>query len=110
MFARPPDTDTVTIHVDGAPVAARAGDSVAAALIAAGIVATRTTPVSDSPRGPYCMMGVCFECLMVIDGIASRQACLTPVREGMRVERQRGARPLDIPPLEKPPLEKGDAA
>lgn len=95
MFARPPDASSVTIHVDGAPVTARPGDSVAAALIAAGIVATRTTPVSDSPRGPYCMMGVCFECLMVIDGVASRQACLTPVRDGMRVERQRGARPLD---------------
>lgn len=98
MFARPPDASPdsfgLTIHFDGAPVAARAGDSVAAALLAAGIVATRTTPVSNAPRGPYCMMGVCFECLMVIDGVASRQACLTPVREGMRVERQHGARTL----------------
>ena len=98
MFARPPDASPdrlgVTIHFDGAPIAARAGDSVAAALLAAGIVATRTTPVSDAPRGPYCMMGVCFDCLMVIDGVASRQACLTPVREGMRVERQHGARAL----------------
>jgi predicted molibdopterin-dependent oxidoreductase YjgC len=96
MFVRPPDADdAVTILLDGAPIAARAGDSVAAALLAAGIIATRTTPVSGAPRGPYCMMGACFECLMVIDGVASRQACLTPVREGMRVERQRGARPLD---------------
>lgn len=100
MFARPPDGSPVTIVVDGAPVAARAGDSVAAALIAAGIVATRTTPVSDSPRGPYCMMGVCFDCLMVIDGVASRQACLTPVRDGLRVERQHGARPLDPSPFD----------
>jgi predicted molibdopterin-dependent oxidoreductase YjgC len=99
MFARPPDssksdTSSVTIHCDGTAIRARSGDSVAAALLAAGIVATRTTPVSDAPRGPYCMMGVCFDCLMVIDGVASRQACLTPVRDGMRVERQHGARTL----------------
>jgi predicted molibdopterin-dependent oxidoreductase YjgC len=94
MFARPPDSRTVTIDFEDTKVSARAGDSVAAALLAAGVVATRTTPVSNAPRGPYCMMGVCFECLMVIDGIASRQACLTPVREGMRVERQHGARAL----------------
>ena len=98
MFARPPEGNAVTIAVDGAPVSARAGDSVAAALLAAGIVATRTTPVSDAPRGPYCMMGVCFECLMVIDGVASRQACLVPVREGLRVERQHGARALGEAP------------
>jgi predicted molibdopterin-dependent oxidoreductase YjgC len=97
MFARPRDSknaSSVTIHFDGTPIAARAGDSVAAALLAAGVLATRTTAVSDAPRGPYCMMGVCFDCLMVIDGVASRQACLTPVREGMRVERQLGARAL----------------
>jgi hypothetical protein len=97
MFARPPDppsSASVTILFDGTPVAAHQGDSVAAALIAAGVVATRTTPVSDAARGPYCMMGVCFDCLMVIDGVGGRQACLTPVRDGMRVERQHGAREL----------------
>ena len=50
--------------------------------------------MSGAPRAPYCMMGVCFDCLMTIDGVASRQACLVPVREGMRIERQRGARTL----------------
>lgn len=73
---------------------AREGDSVAAALLAAGLAITRTTPVTGAPRGPYCMMGACFDCLAVIDGVASRQACLTPVREGLRVERQHGARDL----------------
>jgi D-hydroxyproline dehydrogenase subunit gamma len=56
--------------------------------------ATRTTPVSGSPRAPYCMMGVCFECLMEIDGIANRQACMVRVRPGMRITRQQGARML----------------
>jgi D-hydroxyproline dehydrogenase subunit gamma len=82
----------VALTVDGKPISARAGDTVAAALLAAGIDHTRTTPVSGAPRAPYCMMGVCFECLMSIDGVGSRQACLVPVRDGMQVETQRGKR------------------
>jgi predicted molibdopterin-dependent oxidoreductase YjgC len=94
MFQRLPDPEatTVTISVDGRPVAARAGDSVAAALLGAGILACRTTPVSGAPRAPYCLMGVCFECLVAIDGQGSRQACLVPVREGMAVKTQEGRR------------------
>jgi len=84
----------VTIAVDGLSVPARAGETVAAALIAAGFWAFRTTGVSGSARGPYCMMGVCFDCLVAIDGVGSRQACLVPVREGMRIETQRGRRPV----------------
>lgn len=95
MFERPAsDGPVVTILVDGRPVVAREGDSVAAALLAAGLAITRTTPVGGAPRGPYCMMGACFDCLAVIDGIASRQACMTTVREGMRVDRQDGPRDL----------------
>ena len=96
MFARPPDESTarVTIVVDGARVEARSGDSVAAALLAAGIAATRTTPVTGSPRGPWCLMGACFDCLCVIDAEPSRQACLVAVRDGMTVETQRGPRDL----------------
>jgi D-hydroxyproline dehydrogenase subunit gamma len=82
----------VVISVDGARVTAQAGDSVAAALLAAGFTPTRTTPVSGAPRAPYCMMGVCFECLVTVDDIGNRQGCLIPVREGMRVETQKGKR------------------
>jgi hypothetical protein len=82
----------ITVFVEGAPVAVRAGDTAAVAAMLAGVTATRLSPVSNRPRAPYCMMGVCFECLMVIDGEPSRQACLEPVREGMRIEVQRGAR------------------
>ena len=77
---------------EGRPLEARAGDTVAAALLAAGVLQFRDTPVSGAPRGPWCMMGACFDCLVEIDGVASRQACLTPVADGMRVRRQRGAR------------------
>jgi predicted molibdopterin-dependent oxidoreductase YjgC len=94
MFQRLPDDKfrAVTLSVDGKAVTAGAADSVAAALIAAGIVPFRTTPVSGAPRAPYCMMGVCFDCLVTIDGVGNRQACLVRVRDGMRIETQHGKR------------------
>jgi D-hydroxyproline dehydrogenase subunit gamma len=94
MFQRLPEAGaaTLAIEVDGRRVAARAGDSVAAALLAVGHAICRTTPVTGAPRAPYCMMGVCFECLMTIDGVGNRQACLVRVAEGMRIETQAGAR------------------
>lgn len=96
MFRRPPEDARATVRFsfDGAAVEAREGDSVAAALLAAGLGTCRTTPVSGVPRAPYCMMGVCFDCLVVIDGVGNRQACLVPVRDGMAVESQRGKREL----------------
>jgi predicted molibdopterin-dependent oxidoreductase YjgC len=94
MYQRLPDVAgaNVTITVDGAPVRAQAGDTVAAALLGAGYDHCRTTPVSGAPRAPYCMMGVCFECLVTIDGVGNRQGCLVRVRDGMAVELQRGKR------------------
>ncbi|MGA3399387.1 MAG: (2Fe-2S)-binding protein [Acetobacteraceae bacterium] len=97
MFNRP-DTATLTIYLDGAPLSAREGDSVAAALLSHGIHTTRHTPISGAPRGPYCMMGACFECLAVVDGTPGVQTCLAPVRDGMRIEHQHGARSLSDPP------------
>jgi predicted molibdopterin-dependent oxidoreductase YjgC len=93
MLTRPGPGD-LTIWFDGAAIPARTGDSVAIALLAAGVTTTRTTPVSNAPRGPFCMMGACFECLAVVDGRANVQTCMTPVRDGMRVERQEGARTI----------------
>lgn len=95
MLTRP-DADGLTFTYDGRVVRARAGDSIAAALLAAGIHVTRGTPVSGAPRGPYCMMGACFECLAVVDGAPSVQTCMTEVKDGMRVERQDGARGLAV--------------
>jgi predicted molibdopterin-dependent oxidoreductase YjgC len=95
MFARLPEADAaprICLTVDGSSVRARQGDSVAAALLAAGYAHCRTTPIGGGKRAPYCMMGVCFECLVTIDGVGNRQGCLTPVREGMRVELQHGKR------------------
>jgi predicted molibdopterin-dependent oxidoreductase YjgC len=98
MFRRLPDAEgkRVPFTIDGRPATARAGDTVAAALLANGVEVCRTTPVSGAPRAPYCMMGVCFECLVTVDGIGNRQGCLVPVEEGMRVETQHGPRSLDV--------------
>lgn len=93
MFKRLADTGmAVAITVDGKAVGARSGDTVASALLAAGIDHCRTTPVTGAPRAPYCLMGVCFECLVTVDGVGSRQGCLVPVRDGMNVETQIGKR------------------
>jgi D-hydroxyproline dehydrogenase subunit gamma len=94
MFRRLPDAggDTVVLSVDGKTLTARAGDSVAAALLAAGLLVCRTSAVSGAPRAPYCLMGVCFECLLAIDGRQNRQACLVEVADGMRIETQAGKR------------------
>lgn len=85
------DAETVTVDIEGDTVAVPRGQSVAAAVLAHGLTWTRRTPITDSPRAPLCMMGVCFDCLMEIDGIANRQACLISVAEGMRIRRQLGS-------------------
>jgi predicted molibdopterin-dependent oxidoreductase YjgC len=76
----------LTIVVDGAPVRAAPGETVAAALLAAGIGAFRLTPRTGAPRGLYCGMGACFDCLVTIDGAHNQQACLAIVAEGMTVD------------------------
>lgn len=93
MFKRLGDAGaTLTLKVDGRSIRARIGDTVAAAMLAAGIDHCRTTPVSGQARAPYCLMGVCFDCLVMVDGVGNRQGCLVPVREGMVIETQQGKR------------------
>jgi D-hydroxyproline dehydrogenase subunit gamma len=86
MFRRlhePPAT--VTIFLDDAKLSVAAGDSVAATLLNAGVTVFRAAPRRGSPRGPHCMIGNCYDCLVEIDGLPYRQACLTTVAEGMRI-------------------------
>jgi len=80
---------SLEITIDGRPVAAFAGETVAAVLFAADIVMTRRTQ-RGSPRGVFCGMGVCFDCLVVVDGVPNTRACMTWVSDGMRIERQDG--------------------
>lgn len=82
--------DTVTINIEGETVQVPKGETVAASVLVHGLGYTRTTPISDRPRAPLCMMGVCFECLMEINGVPNRQACQVRVAENMSIRRQRG--------------------
>ncbi len=87
-----PSADGVEVIVDGVRLRVPAGASAAAAVLLAGAPAIRTTPISNAPRLPYCMMGICFECLADIDGVPNRQACMVAVAPGMRIVPQQGAR------------------
>jgi sarcosine oxidase subunit alpha len=77
-----------TVTVDGHPVPARAGESVASALVAAGRPILSRSAKYHRPRGPFCLSGSCGSCLVRVDGEPNRRACRTPCRDGMRVETQ----------------------
>lgn len=71
---------------DGRQIVATPGMSVAAALLANGITAFRQTPVSGAARGPFCLMGTCYDCMVSMGG-ENVQACMIPARDGLIVER-----------------------
>jgi predicted molibdopterin-dependent oxidoreductase YjgC len=75
----------VTLFVDGEPVQARRGQTVATALLAQGRRVLRHTRNGGNPRGLFCAMGVCFDCVMTIDGLQGTRACMTRVEDGMQV-------------------------
>lgn len=77
---------TLTIRVNGNPVPARAGESVALALLATGHLGFGRRPSDGSALGPFCLMGVCARCECTVDGRAGEQACMIPVSEGLDVE------------------------
>jgi 2Fe-2S iron-sulfur cluster binding domain len=70
---------------DGRPVPFAAGQTVGAALWAAGVRSWRTTRREQRPRGLFCGIGVCFDCLVTVDGRADERACLVPARPGLDV-------------------------
>jgi len=76
---------------DGESISAITGQSVAAALLAANQRALRKTRFNNNERGVFCGIGVCFDCLVVIDGITNQRACLIEARPGMKVQTQVGS-------------------
>ncbi len=92
-FQPPPKTGaTAEFEYEGASITAPQGISLAAALLAHSGAYTRQTAGGDA-RAAFCMMGVCFECLVEVDGLLNTQAC--KVRQGMVVRRQIGLRRLN---------------
>jgi hypothetical protein len=86
--ARPGPAFTVTF--DGRPVEALPGQTVAAVLWAAGVTSWRDTRREGRPRGVFCGIGVCFDCLVTVNGRPNQRACLVPVRPGDEIGTQEG--------------------
>lgn len=80
----------VDVEVDGEVLRAYEGETVAAALLAMGRLSLRRTARHGEPRGVYCGMGVCFDCVMTINGIPNVRTCQTRVSAGMTVRTQTG--------------------
>ena len=105
MSAYPPETnlsgtpDEVTISFDGRQITTAAGQSVGSALVTNGITAWRDTRKQARPRGLFCGIGVCFDCLVAVDGEPNQRACLVEVREGMEIKGSCGP---SVHPLAEP--------
>jgi len=95
-----PEAEELTFTWNDTDVVARSGEPIAAALLAHGIRVLRRSERAGTSRGVYCNIGHCFECRVVVDGVRDVRACLTPAREGMRVNSQ-GAEP-DVERCDEP--------
>lgn len=95
MFKQLPanQEETVNVFLNGQSIQVQKGNSVAAVALSQNLGYTRTTAVSGSKRAPFCMMGVCYDCLMVINGVSNQRACSTLVQEGMQIDTQQGVGP-----------------
>jgi hypothetical protein len=82
--------EALIVDLQGKPVKAYAGETVAAVVVAADGLATRTT-VSGERRGIFCGMGVCFDCLVVVNGVPNTRSCMTLVTNGMKIQYQERA-------------------
>ena len=80
----------VTIEVDGKKIPAYEGEPIAAALMAQGIKVFRTTSKYNQPRGVFCAIGRCTDCMMTVNGLPNVRTCITLVKDGMKIVTQRG--------------------
>ena len=79
---------TITFYFEDKKIKCYEDDTIASALLASGEIIFRHSSVNATGRGPYCMMGICYECLLKINGFPNQQACMTKVKAGMRVTKQ----------------------
>lgn len=83
----------ILLHVNSRPVKAFEGETIAAVLLAEGIRVFRHAARTQEPRGIFCGMGICYDCLVTVDGVSNVRACVTHVAEGMVIETGSGAGP-----------------
>ena len=82
--------DDINITIDGVSYKAKDGEVIAAVMYAHGLRSHRHTARLGEPRGVYCGIGQCTDCVMMVDGISNVRTCITPVSEGMIIETQHG--------------------
>ncbi|MBU4438693.1 MAG: (2Fe-2S)-binding protein [Acetobacterium sp.] len=87
---------TVTFFMDGQPMTGYAGEPIAVALKAAGVMIHRYTQKTHEPRGIFCAIGRCTDCVMIVDGIPNIRTCITPLVAGMQIQTQDGVTPLEV--------------
>lgn len=85
----------VTFSFDGEPLEGYEGEPVAVALKAAGVMTHRYTGKKHEPRGIFCAIGRCTDCVMVVDGVPNTRTCITPLAEGMSIRTQDGVCPKE---------------
>lgn len=100
LFDRPDGAPRLGLTFDGEAVDAREGDSLALALIDAGLLMTSRSAKYRRPRGPYCLSGDCGTCLVRVDGRPNLRACVTPVAQGMQASSQNTYRPKSLDPTQ----------
>ena len=93
---------SIRITLDGEPLEARVGQTIAGALLARGTLEWRGATRDDAPRGVFCGIGVCFDCLVEVDGVRDVRACQRRVADGQSVVTQRGLR-VDAPQRPRDP-------
>ena len=79
-------TRDITFTFNGEEFSCESGQSIAAALIASSHRELRTTRFGNEARSIFCGIGICFDCVVVIDGVANQRSCLVEARPGMKVE------------------------
>ena len=85
---------TGELTFDGRPIPFREGQTIGAALTAAGVTSWRTTRGAGEPRGLFCGIGVCYDCILTVDERRARRACVTPARDGQIVRSDDPHEPL----------------
>ena len=107
---RPSPSTPLTITVDGVPVAGVAGQTLAGILLATGSLAWRRTSVEDRPRGVFCGIGICFDCVIEVNGQRDVRACLRRAADGDVLVSQHDVLPGQVSPAVGPGLTGADSA
>ncbi len=90
ILGKPEKGEVVKFTLDGKELEGYEGEPIAAALKAAGVMVHRYTKKQHKPRGIFCAIGRCTDCVMVVDGVPNVRTCITPLKAGMKVETQYG--------------------